>query len=168
MFNSMNILIQKKMRINNNIRARKLSKIITGIIIIYLTALTTFAYLEISVGILIIMIASVIDIILLRLIDLQYVEISDENGLIELKYYPLEPFRKKKYSAIRFSAERLRKVEMKYQLKGITAQMIITVQSDSGLATYPSISMSAVKESDRNAIMDYLDHIVMNNREMFN
>ena len=156
------------MNINNKERSRKISRVLSGIIIIHLAALAAFAYYEQYLGVGIVFTIAVFNILFLRIIDFQYIELTDEKGIIELKYYSISPFQKKEYNAFRFSSDRLEKAEIKSQLWGLSAQLEITVLTEVGPATYPSVSISGVKKTTRLLILKYLKQVINQNITRYN
>jgi len=156
------------MNINNKERSRKISRVLSGIIILYLTALAAFAYYEQYLGVGVVFTIAVFSILFFRIIDFQYIELTDELGIIELKYYSINPFQKREYNAFRFSSDRLEKAEIKSQLGGLLAQLEITVLTEVGPATYPPVSISGVKKTDRLTILKYLKEVISQNLTRFN
>ncbi len=91
--------------------------------------------------------------------DYQFIEFSDENNKVVLRYFKAIRFRKASYSSIEFPQHLLRKVYFENSIFGKMSDISFEVQTKRGLAEYPSVSLSAVLFEDRVKIQNALHNI---------
>ncbi len=99
-------------------------------------------------------------ILFFQFADYQYVEFSDDNGLITFRYYPIAKFGKKQYSTIEFSPKVLHEARFDSGMFGLFSELNLAVKTKRGIAEYPAISLTAVSKSDRKRIEQALDKIL--------
>lgn len=92
--------------------------------------------------------------------DYQFIEFSDENDKVILRYYKAVRFGKPSYSSIDFPHYMLRKVYFENSVFGKMSDITIVVKTQRGIAEYPSVSLSAVPYKDRIQIQDTLHDVI--------
>ena len=87
--------------------------------------------------------------------DYNYIYFSDENNKILFRYIPLRPFRSKRYS-IEINKKEFHgyKIERPSIFK---QQIVLYVKTQQGVAKYPPISISALKEEEFNKLKKALN-----------
>lgn len=87
--------------------------------------------------------------------DYNYIYFSDENNKILFRYIPLRPFRNKRYS-IEINKQEFHgyKIERPSIFK---QQIVLYVKTQQGVAKYPPISISALKEEEFNKLKKALN-----------
>lgn len=92
--------------------------------------------------------------------DYQFIEFSDENEKIILRYYKAVRFGKPAYSSIDFPHSMLHKVYFENSIFGRMSDITLIVKTKRGIAEYPSVSLSAVGYEDRIKMQDVLHDII--------
>ncbi len=148
------------MKLNNRKKATKLKRIFfIASIIIALVALVlflldyTFAALA-TVGVFSLW------FLYFHVADYLFIEFSDENDKVILRYYKAVRFGKPSYSSIDFPQYMLRKVYFENSMFGKMSDITFIVKTQKGIAEYPSVSLSAVPLEDRIKMQDALHDII--------
>ena len=81
--------------------------------------------------------------------DYQFIEFSDENNKVILRYYKAIKLGKSEYNSIEFPQEMLKNFSFENSIFGKMSDITLLVKTKRGMAEYPSVSLSAVAESDR-------------------
>lgn len=81
--------------------------------------------------------------------DYQFIEFSNDNDKISLRYYKAIRLGGTNYSSIEFPQEMLKHAEFENSMFGKMSDVTFLVKTKRGLAEYPSVSLSAVSVSDR-------------------
>lgn len=92
--------------------------------------------------------------------DYQFIEFSDENDKVILRYYKAVRFGKPSYSSIDFPQYMLRKAYFENSVFGKMSDITFVVKTKRGIAEYPSVSLSAVPYNDRIKMQDALHDII--------
>lgn len=92
--------------------------------------------------------------------DFQFIDYSDEDNKITLKFYPAVRFGANKYSSIEFPQALLIKARFENSLFGKLSDLTLEVKTRRGIAEYPSISLTALKQNDRQQIQESLNKIL--------
>lgn len=92
--------------------------------------------------------------------DYLFVEFSDENGKILLRYYKVLRLGKGEFSSIEFPKEVLHKAYFENSIFGKMADLTLEIKTKRGIAEYPTISLSAVSLLDRRKIKTALIEII--------
>lgn len=104
--------------------------------------------------------AFVVWFFIFQFFDFLYVEFSDDNDKILLRYYPAVKFGKKDYNEIEFPQKMLHDARFETSLFGLITDLMLVVKTKRGVAEYPSVSLSAVKAADRKKIEEALYRIL--------
>lgn len=91
--------------------------------------------------------------------DYQYIEFSDDNLKIRLRYYKAVGFGKQDYSEIVFPKNLLKEAHFDNSIFGKITDLTLIVTTKRGVAEYPSVSLSAVPFEDRLRIRESLMRI---------
>lgn len=89
--------------------------------------------------------------------DYQFIEYSDEDGKIALKYYKAVSFGSKSYHAIEFPQSILQNAHFENTIFGKFSDLTFIVRTKRGIAEYPSVSLSALLKNDRQRMKQRLD-----------
>ncbi len=81
--------------------------------------------------------------------DYQYIEFSDANGKIMLRYFKAIRLGGTNYSSIEFPQEMLKNYSFENSIFGKMSDLTLLVKTKRGLAEYPSVSLSALPVSER-------------------
>ncbi len=92
--------------------------------------------------------------------DYQFIEFSNENDRILLRYYKAVSFGRPKYNEIVFPSQYLRKAHFENSLFGEMSDITLVVKTKKGIAEYPSVSLSALGKSDRQQMALSLNHLL--------
>ena len=92
--------------------------------------------------------------------DYQYIEFSDENNRIILRYYKAVGFGKKEFNSIEFPQQILQNAYFENSIFGKISDLTFIIKTKRGMAEYPSVSLSAVPLEDRKKIQASLNQIL--------
>jgi len=92
--------------------------------------------------------------------DYQFIQFSDENNRVILRFYKAIGFGKPAYHSIEFPQQMLRKVNFENSVFGKLSDISFIVQTKRGIAEYESVSLSAVTPEDRIKIQEALHDII--------
>jgi hypothetical protein len=92
--------------------------------------------------------------------DYLYVEYSDNNNRIVLRYYKAIRFGKGQFNSIELPQQLLKNAYFEHSLFGKLTDLTIIVQTKRGIAEYPSVSLSAFTLDDRKKIQASLNGIL--------
>lgn len=81
--------------------------------------------------------------------DYQFIEFSDEDGKVLLRYFKAVSFGSKAYHSIEFPQAILQNAHFENSVFGKLSDLTLIVRTKRGIAEYPSISLSAVTFDDR-------------------
>lgn len=84
-----------------------------------------------------------------QVVDYQYIEFSDENKKILLRYYKLIRFGKTEFNAIEFPQRILYNVSFENSVFGKMTDLTFIIKTRRGIAEYPSVSLTALPRKDR-------------------
>jgi len=94
--------------------------------------------------------------------DFQYIEYSDEDQKIVLRYYPVITFGHKDYGSIELPQTSLYEAEFKKSFFGLVSDLTISIRTKRGIASYPEVSFAAMPREERKLIEDSLRSIIGN------
>jgi hypothetical protein len=97
-----------------------------------------------------------------RVADFQYIEFSDEEGKIVLRYYPVITFSSKEYNSIEFQQSVLHDAAFEPSFFGAISDLTLSVKTKKGIANYPSVSFAAVPRRQKKLIVESLQKIIGN------
>ena len=148
------------MKLNNKKRAIKYKRIFFLVsILIALTALVLFLldytfYALVSVGVFSLW------YLYFHVADYQFIQFSDENNRVVLRFYKAIGFGQPAYHSIEFPQQMLRKVNFENSVFGKLSDISFIVQTKRGIAEYDQVSLSAVALEDRIKIQEALHDII--------
>ncbi len=92
--------------------------------------------------------------------DYQYIEFSDENNKIQLRYYKAVRFGKTEFHAIEFSQNLLHNAVFENSMFGKMSDLTLTIRTRRGIAEYPSVSLTALSLDERKSMQAALHKII--------
>jgi hypothetical protein len=149
------------MRINNKNRAVKLKRIFFLVsVVIAIAALLFFlfdfvAFALISVGIFSLW------YLYFHVADYQFIEFSNENERILLRYYKAVSFGRPGFNEIEFPKSVLKKALFENSIFGELTDVTLVIKTKKGVAEYPSVSLSAVNKKDRKEMSTALKELLL-------
>lgn len=148
------------MRINNKKRAVKLKQIFFLVsVVLAISALLFFLFDFLALALISIGVFSLWYIFFL-VADYQFIEFSDENNKIRLRYYKAVSFGSPKFNEIEFLQQMLKNAFFDNSIFGKMSDLTLVVKTKRGIAEYPSVSLSAVKKSDRQNIANSINRLI--------
>lgn len=84
--------------------------------------------------------------------DYQYIEFSDDNEKILLRYYKAIRFGKTDFHAIEFPQQLLHNALIENSMFGKMTDLTLIIRTKRGIAEYPSVSLSALPFDDRKKV----------------
>lgn len=92
--------------------------------------------------------------------DYQFIEFSDEDNKVLLRYYKAIKFGRGEYSSIEFPQNALFKANFENSVFGKLTDLTIIVKTKRGMAEYPSVSLTALPKADRVKLKTALSEII--------
>ncbi|NLB27029.1 MAG: hypothetical protein GX820_10100 [Bacteroidales bacterium] len=92
--------------------------------------------------------------------DHQYIEFSNENDKIQLRYYKIIRFGKNEFNFIEFPQKILYNAVFENSIFGKMTDLILIVKTQRGIAEYPSVSLTALSQEERRKIKVILFNII--------
>lgn len=92
--------------------------------------------------------------------DYHYIEFSNDNNIISLRYYKAVRLGKTSYHSIEFPQAMLHKFHFENSPFGKMTDLTLVVKTRKGIAEYPTVSLSAMPASDRKKIQETLFSIM--------
>ncbi len=92
--------------------------------------------------------------------DFQFIEFSDENGKIILRYFKIISFGSKSYHSIEFPQNIIQNAHFEDSVFGKLSDITFLVRTKRGIAEYPSVSLSALDLEDRKKMRDSMHQIL--------
>lgn len=92
--------------------------------------------------------------------DYQFIEFSDDDNKIILRYYKAVKLGRAEYSSIEFPREILYQAHFENSIFGKMSDLTLEIKTKRGIAEYPSVSLSAVSLADRRKIKTALIEII--------
>ncbi len=93
-------------------------------------------------------------------IDFQYIYFSTDDDKIILRFYPAVKFGRKEYQTIEFPSNLLHDYTIEKSVFGMVEDLVLLVRTKRGVAEYPSVSMAALSQSDRQKIKRSLQELL--------
>lgn len=94
--------------------------------------------------------------------DYQYIEFSDEENKVLLRYYKAIKFGGGTYNSIEFPQNALLQANFENSVFGKLTDLTIVIKTKRGPAEYPSVSLTALPKDDRIKIKKSLNQIINN------
>lgn len=92
--------------------------------------------------------------------DYQFVEFSDANGKVLLRYYKAVRFGKTNFNSIEFPYPMLYSAHFENSIFGKMSDLTLVVKTRRGIAEYPSVSLSALSFKERRQLQERLLQIL--------
>ena len=92
--------------------------------------------------------------------DYQYIEYSDDDDKIILRYYKMINLGGKTYNSIEFPKYRLKKANFENSFFGKLSDLTLVIKTDRGIAEYPTVSLAGLNVEDRESIQESLNSII--------
>ncbi len=142
----------------NSVAKLKNALLVAGLIL--LVAATVFIFLEEFVIVAIIAGVFLMALLLIALMNFQYIRIMDENNRLIIRYYSVFAV-SREYQSIEFPIGSLRNVEVQKFFFGLKWDVLFSVRLKQGIAEYPPVCFSAVPMKDRKRLIDSLRKMVL-------
>ena len=137
----------------NSVTKLKNTFLMVGILLL-LTA-TAFIFLEEFVIVAIIAGFFLLGILLVTMLNLQYVKIAEENGRLSIRYYAVFSVNRQ-YESIEFPVSSLKKVEVSKYFFGLKWVVRFTARQKQGLADSPPVCFSAIPRKERIRLINWI------------
>jgi len=92
--------------------------------------------------------------------DYQYIEFSDANNKILLRYYKAVRFGKTEFNAIEFPQNLLHNAIFENSMFGKMSDLTLIIRTRRGIAEYPSVSLTALSLDERKQLQSALHKIL--------
>jgi hypothetical protein len=92
--------------------------------------------------------------------DYQFVEFSDANGKVVLRYYKAVRFGKTSFNSIEFPQPMLYSAHFENSVFGKLSDLTLVVKTRRGIAEYPSVSLTALSLKERRLLQERLLQIL--------
>lgn len=92
--------------------------------------------------------------------DYQFIEYTDDNDKVVLRYYKAVSLWSRSYNSIEFPKYRLKKIHFEDSFFGKLADLTLIIKTDRGIAEYPSVSLAGLKLAERKRIQESLNSIL--------
>lgn len=148
------------MRINNRKKAVKLKRIFFLVSVVFAVAALVFFFLDFIGLVLLSVGAFSIWYIYFHVADYQFIQFSDENNKIRLRYYKAISFGSPKFNEIEFPHNVLKNAFFDNSVFGKMSDFTLFVKTKRGVAEYPSVSLSAMNKSDREKMANSIQQIL--------
>lgn len=135
--------------------AGKLKKVLLSLAAIILLAAILLTLYKIYIAAAIVGGFLLLELLVVGILNLQYIRIFDEKGKLIIRYFSLFSLNRL-FQSIEFPAANLRNVEVYKYLFGLKWDIRFTVRTKQGLADYPAISFSAIPFSHRKKLITEL------------
>ena len=148
------------MKINNRKRVAKVKRVFFMVSVLIAIAALVFLLFDLILAAIICAGVFSLWYLYFHVADYQYVEFSDENERILLRYYKAISLGKPNYNEIAFPKEMLRKAVFEDSMFGELSDITLVVKTKKGIAEYPSVSLSAVNKNERQKMSLSLNHLI--------
>jgi hypothetical protein len=91
--------------------------------------------------------------------DYQFIEFSDDDHKVLLRYYKVVHFGKISFNSIEFPQRILYNARFDHSVFGKFSDLTLVVKTRRGIAEYPSVSLTALSETERKKIHGTLSRI---------
>lgn len=148
------------MNINNKKKAVRLKRLFYLVsVVIAVATLLLFLFSELIFGLAGVGVFS-LWFLYFYVADYQFIEFSDENDKILLRYYKAVKLGKPEYSSIEFPKQILHQAHFENSVFGKMSDVTLEVKTKRGIAEYPSVSLSAISLIERRMIKTALVEIM--------
>lgn len=146
------------MEFSNKPRTRIIKRNFNLTVVAFVIAALYFVWKEQDMTAIFIGAGLVIFIILILVINFNYVSFRTENGKISVKYYPVITLMGREYSSIDFQYELLHSYKLNASFP--FCDLTLTVKTKRGVADYPSVSLTALTKEEIEKIKQELERIL--------
>jgi len=95
-----------------------------------------------------------------QIADYHFVEFSDANGKVLLRYYKAVRFGKTSFNSIEFPQPMLYSAHFENSVFGKLSDLTLVVKTRRGIAEYPSVSLTALSLDERKLLQERLLQIL--------
>jgi hypothetical protein len=95
-----------------------------------------------------------------QIADYQFIEFSNDNNKVLLRYYKIIRFGKTEFNSIEFPQKLLYNAFFENSVFGKLTDLTIVVKTQRGIAEYPQVSLTALSPEERKKIRAVLFNIV--------
>jgi len=148
------------MQINNRKRAVKLKQIFFIISAVFALAALIFFFIDLLALALINIGIFSLWYIYFHVADYQFIEYSDENNKVRLRFYKAISFGNPNFNEIEFLHPVLKDALFENSVFGKMSDLTLFVKTKRGVAEYPSVSLSALCKTDRQKMADSINIII--------
>jgi hypothetical protein len=148
------------MRINNRKRAVVVKRIFFLVSVVIAIAALLFFLFDLNALALISIGVFSVWYLYFHVADYQFIEFSDENNRIVLRYFKAVSLGSPRFNEIEFPQNMLRKVFFDNSIFGKMSDVTLVVKTKRGVADYPSVSLSAVNFEDRQKMAQSLNELI--------
>lgn len=92
--------------------------------------------------------------------DYHFIQFSDENNKIVLRYYKVLRFFGGEFGSIEFPKQMLHRAYFENSIFGKMADVTLEIRTKRGVAEYPSVSLSALSLTERRKMKTALNEII--------
>ena len=132
--------------------------LITGATSLLMMAVLVF--FELFTAMVILAASFLVSVMLIALLNFQYVKIAEERNKLVIRYYSIFAF-ERSFETFEFSAAQLRNVVVKKHFFGLKWDITFTIRVQKGLADYPPVSLSAVSFHERKRLVQELRKLIL-------
>ena len=148
------------MTIKNSEKVLKIKKIFTMVSMAIALGITALFLLDHVLGALAGVGGFSIWYLYFHVADYQYIEYSDDDDKIILRYYKMINLGGKTYNSIEFPKYRLKKANFENSFFGKLSDLTLVIKTDRGIAEYPTVSLAGLNIEDRECIQESLNSII--------
>nr|WP_320023154.1 hypothetical protein [uncultured Draconibacterium sp.] len=148
------------MTIKNSEKVLKIKKIFTMVSMAIALGITALFLLDHVLGALAGVGVFSIWYLYFHVADYQYIEYSDDDDKIILRYYKMINLGGKTYNSIEFPKYRLKKANFENSFFGKLSDLTLVIKTDRGIAEYPTVSLAGLNVEDRECIQESLNSII--------
>ncbi len=152
------------MEISNQARARRIKKYFNFIVLAVIALAAYFLWIGEDMIIVFLGIGLVVLVILVMVVNFNYISFQSAKGKITLRYYPVITLFGREYNSIEFQHELLYKYDLKDSF--LFRDLTLTVRTKAGIADYPPVSLTALNRNEIAAIGEELEKIRMQQKSV--
>jgi len=100
-----------------------------------------------------------VTVLIIPLLNFQYVEIVVENNKLTVRYYSIFSV-DKMFQMFEIQVDTLRKIEIRKRFLGLKREILFTVRVTRGLADYPLVSLTGIPSHERSRLIAALKNLI--------
>lgn len=148
------------MIIENKSRVVKLRRLFFLVSVIIAVAVLVLFLLDFTLAAIVCIGVFALWFLYFQVVDYQFIQFSDENGKILLRFYKAVRLGKAEFSAIEFPQKIIQNAYFQNSMFGKMTDLTFTVKTQRGIAEYPSVSLTALTKQERKRIQNALNDIL--------